>query len=93
MHVSWDMWLNELGFRICSSIFYDLRRNVGHPKVRKNKAKDDKGIWTKPVFVDLLRSPGVDFQPGGAGRYDNPICRTGPPVWQNRFLEIESKAP
>jgi hypothetical protein len=38
-------------------------------------------IWshtgTEPVFVDLLRSPGIDFQP--ACRYDNPICRTGPP--------------
>jgi hypothetical protein len=33
---------------------------------------------TEPVFVDLLRSPGIDSQPG-AGRYDNPSFRTGLP--------------
>jgi hypothetical protein len=27
--------------------------------------------------VNLLKSPGIDSSP--AGRYDNPICRTGPP--------------
>ncbi len=35
----------------------------------------------EPVFVNLLRSPGIDFQP---------ICRTGPPGyigWRNRFLD------
>jgi hypothetical protein len=44
----------------------------------------------EPVFVNLLRSPGIDSQPGMAGRYNNnPICRTGPPgyiAWRNRFL-------
>jgi len=28
----------------------------------------------EPVFVNLLRSTGIDSQPG-----DNPICCTGPP--------------
>ncbi len=44
----------------------------------------------EPVFVDLLRSPGIDFQL--AGRYDNPFCRTGSPgyrAWLNRFLGID----
>jgi hypothetical protein len=44
----------------------------------------------EPVFVDLLKSHGIDSQP--AGRYDNPICRTGLPGyigWQNRFLGID----
>ncbi len=46
------------------------------------------------VFVDLLRRPGIDSQPGGPVR--NPICRTGPPGyigWRNRFLGIDSWAP
>ncbi len=29
------------------------------------------------VFVNLLGSPGID--PSMAGRYINPVCRTGPP--------------
>jgi hypothetical protein len=46
------------------------------------------------VFLNLLRSPGIDFQPGG--RYDNPFCRTRPACymgWLNRFLGIDSWAP
>jgi hypothetical protein len=46
------------------------------------------------VFVDLLRRPGIDSQPGGPVR--NPIYRTGPPGyigWRNRFLGIDSWAP
>jgi hypothetical protein len=42
--------------------------------------------YTEPVFVDLLRRPGIDSQPGGPVR--NPSCRTGPPGyigWRNRF--------
>jgi hypothetical protein len=31
-----------------------------------------------PYFENLLRSPGIDSQPGKPVR-DNPICRTGPP--------------
>jgi hypothetical protein len=49
---------------------------------------------TEPIFVDLLRSPGIDFQP--AGQYGNPICRTGPPGYigrRNRFFGINSWAP
>jgi hypothetical protein len=48
----------------------------------------------EPVFVDLLRGPGIDSQPGGPVR--NPICRTGPPCyigWRNRFLGIDAWAP
>jgi hypothetical protein len=49
---------------------------------------------SEPVFVDLLRSHGIDSQP--AGRCDNPLCHTGLPGyigWQNRFLGIDSCAP
>ncbi len=48
----------------------------------------------EPVFVDLLRRPGIDSLPGGPVR--NPICRTGPPGyigWRNRFLGIDAWAP
>ncbi len=51
----------------------------------------------EPVFVDLLRGPGIegiDSHPGGPVR--NPICRTGPPGyigWRNRFLGIDAWAP
>jgi hypothetical protein len=51
-------------------------------------------VLPEPVFVDLLRRPGIDSQPGGPVR--NPICRTGPPGyigWRNRFLGIDSWAP
>ncbi len=51
-------------------------------------------MCTEPVFVDLLRRPVIDSQPGGPVR--NPICRTGPPGyigWRNRFLGIDSWAP
>jgi hypothetical protein len=51
-------------------------------------------VYTEPVFVDLLRGPGIDSQPGGTVR--NPICRTGPPGyigWRNRFLGIDAWAP
>ncbi len=44
-------------------------------------------MHSEPVFVDLLRSPGID--PSLVVRYDNPICRTGPPGYiarWNRFL-------
>ncbi len=44
------------------------------------------------VFVNLLRSRGIDSQPR-EGRY--PIWRTGPPgyiAWRNRFLGIDSWA-
>ncbi len=51
-------------------------------------------VSPQPVFVDLLRSPRIDSQPGGPVR--NPICRTGPPGyigWRNRFFGIDSWAP
>ncbi len=50
--------------------------------------------FPEPVFVDLLRRPGIDSQPGGPVR--NSICRTGPPSyigWRNRFLGFDSWAP
>ncbi len=28
----------------------------------------EKGKIPEPIFVDLLRSPGIDFQPGGPVR-------------------------
>jgi hypothetical protein len=43
-----------------------------------------------PVFVDLLRIPGIDSQPGGPVR--QPYCRAGPPGYigrRNRFLGID----
>ncbi len=46
---------------------------------------------TETVFVNLLWSPGID--PSLAGRYSNPICRTGPPdyiAWWSRFLGIDA---
>jgi hypothetical protein len=52
------------------------------------------GWKSEPVFVDLLRGPGIDSQPGGPVR--NPICRTGPPGYigcRNRFLGIDAWAP
>ncbi len=54
----------------------------------------ESNVGAEPVFVDLLRGPGIDSQPGGPVR--NPICRTGPPGyigWRNRFLGIDSWAP
>ena len=42
----------------------------------------------EPIFLNLLRSPGIDSQTGGPVRH--PYWRTGPPGyigWQNRFLE------
>jgi hypothetical protein len=34
----------------------------------------ERTLETEPVFVNLLRSPGIDSQP--ARGYDNPICCT-----------------
>jgi hypothetical protein len=62
--------------------------------VHTNYKKWKKLHGPEPVFVDLLRRPGIDSQPGGPVR--NPICRTGPPGyigWRYRFLGIESWAP
>ncbi len=42
--------------------------------------------YTEPVFVNLLRSPGIDSQPGGPVRQS--MFRTCPPGyinWRNRF--------
>ncbi len=49
---------------------------------------------TETVFVNLLRSPGIDTSL--SGRYSNPVCRTGPPgykAWRSWFLRIDSWAP
>ncbi len=48
----------------------------------------------EPVFVDLLRSQGIDSSM--AALYDNPICRTSPPGyigWRNRSIGIDFWAP
>jgi hypothetical protein len=67
----------------------------GKDKIEDNSQPADyKGEEAEPVFVDLLRGPGIDSQPGGPVR--NPICRTGPPGyigWRNRFLGIDAWAP
>jgi hypothetical protein len=71
----------------------------GRTERQKAKLSSDKEPQllihiSEPVFVDLSRIPGNDSQP--AGRYDNPIYRTGPPGYigfQNRFLGIDSWAP
>jgi hypothetical protein len=47
----------------------------------------------EPVFVNLLRSPGIDSQPGAPVR--NPTCRTSPPGYigsRIRLLGIDSWA-
>jgi hypothetical protein len=44
--------------------------------IRKEKKKEKITCIPEPIFVDLLRSPGIDPR---AARSDNPICRTGPP--------------
>jgi|688.fasta_scaffold467207_1 hypothetical protein len=54
----------------------------------------DTYLTTELVFVDLLVAQ--ESIPSMAGRYDNPICRTGPPCyigWRNRFLGIDSWVP
>jgi hypothetical protein len=53
-----------------------LKQDLSHPE---------------PIFVNLLRSPGIDSQSGGPVR--NPTCRTGPPGnigHRIRFLGIDS---
>ncbi len=73
-------------------LYYSKRRTL---KEQQRYIPDTRPLnCTEPVFVDLLRRPGIDSQPGGAVR--NPICRTGPPGyigWRNRFLGIDSWAP
>jgi hypothetical protein len=44
----------------------------------------------EPVFVNLLRSPGIDSQPGGPGRYDNPLSYR--PAMQHRLAESNSRS-
>ncbi len=41
---------------------------------RLHRLKESIPWIPEPVFLDLLRSPGIDSQPGS--KYDNPICRT-----------------
>jgi hypothetical protein len=60
----------------------------------KLNTKRTSASCSEPVFVDLLRGPGIDSHPGGPVR--NPICRRGPPGyigWRNRFLGIDAWAP
>jgi hypothetical protein len=49
--------------------------------------------YCEPVFVDLLRSPGSDSQPGGPVRQPYLLYGTGSPCYigrWNRILEIYS---
>jgi hypothetical protein len=61
------------------------------------------GVWIRfayalsdpnPIFVDLLRSPGIDSQPDGPvrqlGKSSRPARLLG---WRNRFLGFDSGAP
>ncbi len=70
----------------CCCLFlngYGAQESIPRNKFRQPMQPD-------PVFVNLSRSPGIDFQPGGPDY--NPICRTGPPGYigyigsLNRFL-------
>jgi hypothetical protein len=47
---------------------------------------------TEPVFVSLLKSPGIDSQPDGP-RYDNPICRSGPQCYIGSGIETSESIP
>jgi hypothetical protein len=47
---------------------------AGGPRPESSR---EGGPGPEPVFVDLVRSPGIDSQPGGPVR--NPVSRTGPP--------------
>ncbi len=63
------------------------------PRQARTQARlhTDITLHLEPVFVNLLRSPGIDSQPGGPVQYDNPICHTGPPCymgWRNRILGL-----
>ncbi len=76
-----------------AALFY-LFHSSGH-NCKRNKRPSSNSLTSEPVFVNLLRSRGIDFQPC-AGRYDNPIWRAGPPAHigrRNRFLGIDSWAP
>jgi hypothetical protein len=47
----------------------------------------------EPVFVNLLRSPGIDSQPSGPVQVDNPICRTGPPGYIGWRIDSSESIP
>ncbi len=52
-------------------------------------------IWAWARICKRLKSSGIDSASlcSMAGRYDNPICHTGPPGyigWLNHFLQIDS---
>ncbi len=52
--------------------------------------------WTEPVFVNLLRSPGIDSKPWRAGTTTLFVLLARPPGyidWRNRFFGIDSWAP
>jgi hypothetical protein len=58
---------------------------------RKTKKEGEE---PESVFVNLLRSPGIDSQPGGLVRQLY-LSYTGPPGYiglRNRFLRIDSWA-
>ncbi len=50
-------------------------------------------VGAEPVFVNPLRSPGLDFQDGGPARQPYLSCPTGYIGWRNRFLGIDARAP
>ncbi len=65
-----------------------LRQPDQRPQGKKSS------LQPEPEFVNLLRSPGIDSQPGGPLRQPClALYRTGPPGylgWRSRFLGIDS---
>jgi hypothetical protein len=49
------------------------------------------GGKSEPVFVDLVRRPGIDSLPGGS--VQNPICRTGPPGYMAGEIDSSVSIP
>jgi hypothetical protein len=77
----------------CALVYWMIPNARGWGGGREGVA-GSQPMSTEPVFVDLLRIPGIDSQPGGTVRQT--VCRTGLPGdidWWNRFLGINSWAP
>jgi hypothetical protein len=65
------------------------------PSTQREERLRERERIPESVFLNLLRSPGIDSQPGRLVWYDNSIYRTGPPGYifsRNRFLRIDSWA-
>jgi hypothetical protein len=79
-------WPAQLSSQLAGGCSFQNQQLLKGRKVETRKNGD-----TETVFVYLLRA--LESIPSLAGRYDNPICRTGPQDyigWRNRFLGIDS---